>query len=52
MPIPRSNNVTHQKENMNIFDFEMQELYNVTAPPYYANLVYTPSTQQDPKNLP
>eukprot|EP01084_Bolivina_argentea_P258101 434989_1 len=57
IPIPRSNNITHMKENMDIFDFElskedMDQLYNVTAPPYYANLVYTPSTQQDPNNLP
>ena len=57
IPIPRSNDVDHMVENLDIFDFslsseDMQRLYNVTAPPYYSNLVYTPTAMQDPNNLP
>ena len=54
--IPRSNNVTHMMENMDIFDFElsdddMKTLYNITAPPYPSNLVYI-NDEQNPVNLP
>ena len=57
IPIPRSNDIEHMMENINIFDFEldngdMDKLYNITAPPYYSNLVYTHTPMQDPNNLP
>eukprot|EP01084_Bolivina_argentea_P057723 105447_1 len=53
--IPRSNNVTHMQQNMDIFDFElndddMKQLYNITAPIYPQNLVYTNAS--NPQNLP
>eukprot|EP01084_Bolivina_argentea_P257464 433774_1 len=42
IPVPRSNNIEHMMENMDIFDFkldddDMNKLYNITAPPYYSN---------------
>eukprot|EP01084_Bolivina_argentea_P152555 266108_1 len=57
IPIPRSNNTQHMVENMDVFDFnlsngDMEQLNNITAPPYYSNLVYTPTTKQDANNLP
>eukprot|EP01084_Bolivina_argentea_P077678 140934_1 len=57
IPIPRSNNVSHMLENMDIFDWklsedDMNQLYNITAPPYCTNMVYTPTKDQDPNNLP
>eukprot|EP01084_Bolivina_argentea_P041548 76675_1 len=43
--IPRSNDISHMQQNMDIFDFQlteddMSQLYNVTAPPYPNNLVH------------
>eukprot|EP00483_Globobulimina_turgida_P006409 UN06419 len=54
--IPRSNNATHMKQNMDIFDFEltqndMKQLYNITAPTYPNNLVYL-TNNNNPQNLP